>query len=158
MTKNSIVKCEKGLTLIEVLASLVILGIVFIGFMNIFPQMTVFNKKTETKLDTMNLARQEIVIIKSLGLELPFSSDQVTSLGVPEVILNSSDTFEIKYDKAGYEYHVAFSKNPDLGIEENTNNIALHKVHLQMFVDNNQLSSETYGYLEIVGKEEVGGS
>ena len=53
-------KTEKGLTLVEVLAALVILGIVFIGIMTVFPQMTTFNAKTEVKLDTMNLARQEM--------------------------------------------------------------------------------------------------
>lgn len=54
---------EKGLTLVEVLASLVILGILFVGIMTIFPQMTLFNEKTEAKLDTMNLARQEMAAI-----------------------------------------------------------------------------------------------
>lgn len=54
---------EKGLTLVEVLAALVILGIVFVGIMTIFPQMTLFNQKTEAKLDTMNLARQEMATI-----------------------------------------------------------------------------------------------
>jgi prepilin-type N-terminal cleavage/methylation domain-containing protein len=57
------VKNEKGLTLVEVLAALVILGIMFVGIMTIFPQMTLFNAKTETKLDTMNLARQEMAKI-----------------------------------------------------------------------------------------------
>ena len=51
---------DKGLSLVEVLAAVVILGILFVGIMSIFPQMTLFNAKTETKLDTMNLARQEM--------------------------------------------------------------------------------------------------
>ena len=54
---------EKGLTLVEVLAAVVILSIVFVGIMTIFPQMTLFNNKTEAKLDTMNLARQEMASI-----------------------------------------------------------------------------------------------
>ena len=45
------------MTLVEILAALVILGIVFVGFMTVFPQMTNFNEKTETKLETMNAAR-----------------------------------------------------------------------------------------------------
>lgn len=61
-------KNEKGLTLVEVLAALVILGIVFVGIMTIFPQMTLFNAKTETKLDTMNLARQEMAKITDASL------------------------------------------------------------------------------------------
>ena len=56
-------KLQQGLTLVEVLAALVILGIVFVGIMTVFPQMTLFNNKTEAKLDTMNLARQEMALI-----------------------------------------------------------------------------------------------
>ena len=59
------IKDEKGLTLIEVLAALVILSIAFIGIMTIFPQMTLFNQITAAKLDTMNLARQEIAKVVS---------------------------------------------------------------------------------------------
>ena len=54
---------DRGLTLVEVLAAVVILGILFVGIMSIFPQMTLFNAKTETKLDTMNLAKQEMASI-----------------------------------------------------------------------------------------------
>ena len=73
MGKPKLERCkgESGLTLVEVLAALVILGIVFIGFMMIFPQMTMFNKRTETKLETMNLADKKwrtskvLMILKS---------------------------------------------------------------------------------------------
>lgn len=59
---------EKGLTLVEVLAAIVILSILFVGIMTIFPQMTLFNAKTEAKLDTMNLARQEMAKINDANL------------------------------------------------------------------------------------------
>lgn len=58
---------DKGLSLVEVLAAVVILGILFLGIMSIFPQMTLFNAKTETKLDTMNLARQEMAEMTMSG-------------------------------------------------------------------------------------------
>lgn len=58
---------DRGMTLVEILAALVILGILFIGIMSIFPQMTLFNAKTETKLDTMNLARQEMAELAVAG-------------------------------------------------------------------------------------------
>ncbi|MFC7364702.1 MULTISPECIES: type IV pilus modification PilV family protein [Bhargavaea] len=70
---------EKGLTLVEILATLVILGIVFIGIMTLFPQMTLFNERTEVKLDTMNVARQETSFIKSIPLELEWEKvDEMT--------------------------------------------------------------------------------
>jgi prepilin-type N-terminal cleavage/methylation domain-containing protein len=162
LKEKSHVKCEEGLTLIEVLASLVILGIVFIGFMNIFPQMTVFNQKTETKLNTMNLAKQEIVEIKSIPkLSLPFSLEQLSTLDTKntlKLIHDVEKAFKIEYVKNDYKYQVEFNKDDALckksALEpcENTNNIALHKVHVQIFAEDTQLSSETYGYLEISNK------
>lgn len=81
--KRYAVKNEQGLTLVEVLAALVILGIFFIGILTILPQMTLFNARTETKLDTMNLARQEMAIILSSdewNKQLETSADDPTSL------------------------------------------------------------------------------
>lgn len=61
--KKDLASKESGMTLIEVLAAMVILGILFSGLVSVFPQMTLFNKVTETKLDTMNIARQEIASV-----------------------------------------------------------------------------------------------
>lgn len=61
MRKQRSLQSQKGLTLVEVLAALVILGIFFVGFMTVLPQMTNFNAKTEDKLKTMNLAKKELV-------------------------------------------------------------------------------------------------
>jgi prepilin-type N-terminal cleavage/methylation domain-containing protein len=66
---------EKGLTLVEILATLVILGIVFIGIMTLFPQMTLFNERTEVKLDTMNVARQETSVLKTIPLSVKWEKD-----------------------------------------------------------------------------------
>ncbi|WP_343034995.1 prepilin-type N-terminal cleavage/methylation domain-containing protein [Sporosarcina jiandibaonis] len=160
--KSSHAECEKGLTLIEVLASLVILGIVFIGFMNIFPQMTVFNKKTETKLDTMNLAKQEIVEIKSYELSDPLSFEQILKFNpiASEVISEDSDDIEIEYEKNDYKYRITINnenalKDEDGDSEIKSKNIGLYKVHIQILTDGEQLSSETYGYLEIVNNDKT---
>ena len=64
---------DKGMTLVEILAALVILGIVFIGFMSVFPQMTLVNEKTVKKLETMNLAKKELV-------ELQMTPDKLSDM------------------------------------------------------------------------------
>lgn len=88
---------EKGLTLVEVLAALVILGILFVGIMTIFPQMTLFNEKTEAKLDTMNLARQEMAAIVTPDPPLNWvgerdvidpTSYKSFEMRIPEVMVN----------------------------------------------------------------------
>lgn len=97
-------KTEKGLTLVEVLAALVILGIVFVGVMTVFPQMTTFNAKTEVKLDTMHLARQEMAsILHASKWEkiLETSATDPTSLE-PEFLssaLIDKELMELNYSK-----------------------------------------------------------
>lgn len=87
----------KGLTLVEVLAALVILGILFTGIMTVFPQMTIFNSKTEAKLDTMNIAREEMAKIVTPGSSLrwvgkrdavayPVKKYQTFAQRIPEVM------------------------------------------------------------------------
>lgn len=168
MGKNN---TQKGLTLVEVLAALVILGIVFVGFMTVFPQMTLFNAKTETKLDTMNLAREEMNKIVNID---EWNEVNIINNSESKVILNpfystlvdTSDPntwFEEQQNDDGSitvkEYNRYLLKNnlyndytfelliyiePDL---EGT--ISLHKTILRVRTSNEKVSSETYGYIEV---------
>jgi len=148
---------ESGLTLIEILAALVILGIVFIGFMSIFPQMTTFNKVTETKLKTMNIARQELADIQSNLFISPLDDTEILSkIGEnPELYTSPSspgETIGVRYDKDGYSFQSDFWISADLKSEENSKSFILHKVHVKVIVDGN-INSETYGYIK--AKEEA---
>ncbi|KOF11781.1 hypothetical protein AC739_02910 [Planococcus glaciei] len=91
------IKNEKGLTLVEVLAALIILGIMFVGIMTIFPQMTLFNAKTEAKLDTMNLARQEVAnIVKADKWKKLLVSSAVTpDTGIPDYLTQTKMASEL---------------------------------------------------------------
>lgn len=52
---------EEGITLIEVVASIVILSFIVISFMNFFPQMGKSNIQTGEKQQAINLARSELL-------------------------------------------------------------------------------------------------
>lgn len=145
---------ERGMTLIEILAAITILSIIFISFMLLFPQMTSFNSRTETKLITMNLAKQELAQIQSLHFNWPPTSDQLM-----EININYTETTNpppptgikrLKYQKKEYQYLLDMYINPDLENEGRVDSIALHKVHLQIFSKGNVIS-ETYGYIEVRG-------
>ena len=163
-------KNENGLTLVEVLAALVILGILFVGIMTIFPQMTLFNARTETKLDTMNLARQEMAEItdaeKWVGSRDPMdpsiteefeekASEEMAELGYTLDAVNSDPLYE-RYKKIGdylYEADIYLQCEPYLA-EQQTEAIPcddpqldqLHKIHLKVY-DGDRLSSETFSYI-----------
>lgn len=131
---------EKGLTLVEVLAALTILGIVIVGFMYIFPQMTAFNAKTEAKLTTMNLAKRELAEIKNLPN--PFE-DYVPT------IINDNGKPIIRYRKENqsYQFEIDYYETPELEgyIYEST--IKLMKIHVKV-KSGNAIVSETFGYIK----------
>ena len=153
----------------EVLAALVILGIIFIGVMLIFPQMTLFNAKTETKLDTMNLANQEMTVIENpdnwVNLLNPNYLTESTITGKMETIdykkdLESVNPDYIRYHKIdAYLYEVDFYLQCEpfspgnIGEETEVTGqcaesepIKLYKVHLKVY-DDTKVSSETFSYI-----------
>ena len=150
---------EGGMTLVEVLAALVILGIVFIGFMMIFPQMTTFNMKTGTKLETMNIARQEIVEIQdSLAFKNTFDEAGIKAIiqGIEpagERVVKSTSTqnniITISYTKSKHDYEIDVFTNQDLP-KSQAGNSFLNKVHLKVMVAG-KFNSETFGYIENIG-------
>lgn len=167
-------KTEKGLTLVEVLAALVILGIVFVGIMTIFPQMTLFNNKTEAKLDTMNLARQEMANMTNtdwLGdfegtkseIDASFNElveNKMASLGYSK---ESETTDFIRFQKRSeYTYEVDLWKSCTEFVDEagteneclfnSTTQVRLHQSHLKLYKEE-LLSSETFSYLKFRNEE-----
>jgi len=153
-----------GLTLIEVLAALVILGIVFIGIMSVFPQMSVFNEKTGSKLNTMNLARQEMSeftkddVLYTHGFPVEneeltlFIEDKLELLFPTEIISENEplndDFIDYKLVKDGINYHYQILNNPDIGSGSSAE-ISLYRVILSVRSESNTPVSKTYGYLEI---------
>lgn len=161
---------DKGLSLVEVLAAVVILGILFIGIMSIFPQMTLFNAKTETKLDTMNLARQEMAhIVGTTGwvgkrdIADPSIYENFTTVanvkmpaaGYAEIAPNADFIRYEKMDGYRYEADVYLACQPFLEESENSLKCSdptlaqLHKVHLKVY-EGSRMSSETYSYIKFV--------
>ncbi|GKV54432.1 hypothetical protein NCCP2222_03790 [Sporosarcina sp. NCCP-2222] len=128
---------ERGVTLVELLASLVILGIVFVGFMTVFPQMTNFNEKTGSKLETMNLARSKL--------------EEIKDMGIPAECKGIIDRCEISDDNVeGYKVTIQYKMTPDLKKEgEPTEQVALYQVHIKFFRPGheNKPVSETFGYV-----------
>ncbi|PSL35154.1 hypothetical protein B0H99_10856 [Planomicrobium soli] len=143
----------------EVLAAIVILSIIFVGIMTIFPQMTQFNAKTGTKLDTMNLARHEVAEVVAGDkwnsllvpdyLAITKISQEMTALGYQ---LKTTNPDFLRFEKQGdyrYETDIYLKCQTDsatLTQCEVTDKIKLYKVHLKVY-GGSQLSSETYSYI-----------
>lgn len=104
-------KLQQGLTLVEVLAALVILGIVFVGIMTVFPQMTLFNNKTEAKLDTMNLARQEMAVITQASKWEKILDPEAIDPFLREASWLKTDTISTAFTNLGYNLNDAESQD-----------------------------------------------
>lgn len=166
---------DRGLTLVEILAAVVILGILFIGIMSIFPQMTLFNAKTETKLDTMNLARQEMALISGesgwvgkRNISDPSIYEdfktvltvKMPAAGYAEITAN---TDFIRFEKVdGYRYEADIYLNCQPFLKEDENSLKcndpslsqLHKIHLKVY-DEGRISSQTFSYIKFVVEKKV---
>lgn len=153
---RTVLRNNKGLTLVEILATLALIGIVFVGVMSIFPQMSLFNEKTYTKLDTMNLARQEINEMKALTfvgtpLEIrqKFETEPLMAYS-PNPALNettaSGETIHyFEKTTSTYRYELRFYEDPKFSGEASIGK--LYQVHLTVKTDQ-AFNSETFGYIE----------
>jgi len=96
---KKILKAEKGLTLIEVLASTVLITIVLVSFLTIFAQGAKTNMTSENTMDSTYLAQKEmesiIALAKSPLGETP-KSKMDNRYGTGTL---SSDNKWIKYEK-----------------------------------------------------------
>lgn len=154
---KSILLNNKGLTLVEILATLALIGIVFVGVMSIFPQMSLFNEKTYTKLDTMNLARQEISEMKALTftgtpveIRQKFVADPLMAYS-PKPLLNETapggETIHYFEKTNGtYRYELRFYEAPKFTGEAPLGK--LYQVHLTVKTGQ-AFNSETFAYIEV---------
>lgn len=127
----------------EILASLVILGIVFVAFMTIFPQMTLFNSRTEAKLETMNEAR---VILEEYReekwKEKTLAPSRFTAQG------DWWKETEPKNPNATILIKKLPDEGPPLGQELKPGMTRLHKITIEVN-DKGKLSSRSFGYIQV---------
>ncbi|MGG0644525.1 type II secretion system protein [Sporosarcina gallistercoris] len=141
------IKCktteESGLTLVEILASLVILGIVFVAFMTIFPQMTLFNNRTETKLETMNEARVVLEEYRKVKWKIADLSDNR--------FISDGDWWTERRDSKTVTI-IKIKKTPDegpkLGETLKSGVVRLHRIQVYV-LKNDRIISESFGYIQV---------
>lgn len=139
-------KNERGFTLVEILASLTILGIVFISFMTIFPQMVNVNDRTETKLQTMNIARKELVDLKRNSTVLNASTKTKDSLGPDDYeiysIERSDYVLEVECHNVGNQTCSGVEKIEPVRVK------SLYRINIKILKEK-KVISETFGYIEL---------
>ncbi|WP_187118816.1 type IV pilus modification PilV family protein [Bacillus marasmi] len=147
-----IIRSQKGVTLIEVIASITILSIVFISIINFFPQMGLMNTQNEEKIEGVNYTKQLLVKWKN--------SEEVREL-VPDKLENLAKT---KENSSDYIYYDDVLKNEDyitFKTTRNNLNIEIHiyttdelntssgayQIHVLAKDKRGNLMSESFGYV-----------
>lgn len=146
-------KCQKGLTLIEVVASIVILSIVLILAISIFSQMVKTNSNSKENLETASIGKEILVEMKKIKFtsihNKPISEINKTfPIKVTSIEANTIQNIEYLSLIGTYQYF-----NNDYGItihiskeiEENTKNYRRMKINIKN--SRNNISSTIHGYL-----------
>lgn len=144
---HTILRKEKGLTLLEVLLSILLLTIILVTVMNFFPQMGLMNKQNETKQQAINLAKKELLDWQKKGPQLKSFLLNPTSSILPGYNPNyePSDTnfYYFTYEKDNLDVVIKIKKEPDL----KTNPSKAHLIHIKLLNERKNTISETYGYI-----------
>ncbi|MGG3560463.1 prepilin-type N-terminal cleavage/methylation domain-containing protein [Neobacillus rhizosphaerae] len=136
-------RSQKGLTLVEILVSIVLLAIILTSFISFFTQSALFTKNNDQKLDTMQTAQKivnlvEIEITKQDLIDnfIINTSEQVikTPLTKTEIEGLIDDTIDPRYDVT-----VEISKN-------SSQNLIMFKIIVQDPTSAGN-KSETYTYI-----------
>ncbi|RBP02734.1 pilin/secretion family protein with methylation motif [Rossellomorea aquimaris] len=138
MTQN-----EKGITLLEVLLSMVILSIVLLTIVNFFPQMGRMNTYNGEKMKAVNVARGELAAWKeSDSLDTPpshYIKNEGTDPHHYHYFTSTIDGFKVK---------VTIDKQSDLDTTGSPSPTKAHQLLIQVLEDQ-KIVSETYGYIMV---------
>ncbi|WP_378153104.1 type IV pilus modification PilV family protein [Chungangia koreensis] len=147
------VKKSNGFTLIEVLASIVILSIVIVSFLSFFPQMSLFNEKTKDNLDAVTIAKELLVemklveytdIIDNNNLVLP--TDPSTEL-LTDSLQSSSEFLVLSGTYREKNITVTINRTEETYLGSNLNK---HEMRIEIFesLDDLNPSSTIFGYIK----------
>lgn len=133
---------EKGLTLIEVLASIVLLYIVIVSFLSLFPQITLFNNVTEKNLQAAAVAKEVRVLVKEQDIDFstPTLNGKLSSLS-PTTTENDI-VFTGLYNS--FYVNIIIDKSK---IEVSGEVQDLYQMKISVMNDTNKEISYTYGYI-----------
>lgn len=142
---------QNGLTLLEVLISIVILSIILTSFAGFFSQSALFVKKNEEKLSTSQTAQQIVNLI-----EVTFTQNKLATINGCESLtcnLVAGELSSILGEPISSTYNISaefekFEENLTDSTGKSAGKITLVKVKLMVVdPDDHESSSETYTYI-----------
>jgi len=156
------IKNNKGISLIEILLSIVILGILIASLITFFPQASQSTNETDKKLTSINIAKEWLVqaqnstevksflnnMVNQPNSSIVYSITNMDYQGLPLVSINHDAQYgELVLKEENYFVHLTISSTPeDL---KNIGKTRLYKIHVHIYDEKNKLKSNIYGYLTL---------
>lgn len=134
---------EKGLTLLEVLLSMVILSIILVSVMSFFPQVGALNAKNESKSNGIQSAKELLIDWKGSSELKIFLKNPVELNRPTEYSSEDSEFYFFKTTINGYVGDIQIKKTPDLS----SGTGKPYRIYVKISDDKNLKISDTYGYV-----------
>jgi len=144
---------DKGISLIEILISIVLLSILITSFLTFFPQVSSFNQKTDERLTSVTLAKSWLVQAQNSESTLykqlinltdnPSASINTSDLDLLTNINRNSDVIELIFKENNYFIHLYLYYREETLKGANT----LYKIRIDVFDEQDKLNSHIYGYI-----------
>jgi prepilin-type N-terminal cleavage/methylation domain-containing protein len=135
---------EKGLTLVEVLISIVILSIILLSFMRFFPQMGYLNKQNEDKTQAINSAKEILIDWQNSNDVKDFLNDPALG-NLPGYTSEDSSYYYCETTKGSFKVKIKIKKTSDL----NSVPTEARFIQVQLLNNSGSIVSETYGYIRL---------
>ncbi|MFC4800979.1 prepilin-type N-terminal cleavage/methylation domain-containing protein [Neobacillus sp. GCM10023253] len=150
-----LLKNEKGLTLLEVLISIVLLSMVLLTTMSFFPQMGLVNKQNEEKTQAINSAKEVLINWQeSTVVKTYLASDNQTAGFTPAYVDEKVNyTFFSSTKYTGYYYFETTKNNynAQIKIKKSPNKSSsisyVHQIIVQLINKRGNVVAETFGYV-----------
>lgn len=140
---------QAGLTLLEVLASIVIVGLIVTTFFGFFSQSMLFSTKNEEDLQAINIARKVLVVVQEA---------KASDLNQLNNAMKSK--IGIKNDESSLSYYIEDKKNNKYYVKVKSISEATYSltpISVQVCTtpcdDVNAKITETFGYIKGVAHE-----
>ena len=137
-------KNNSGFTLIEILASVVLLTVVLSMFLSIFPQMANMNNRTGDNLDAANVGKELLVKYKNYKT----SPDNVFKTTVTNALPPTNTSIEPKistYIYENFDIVVTIYPKADANVQGSAQSLYLMKIEV---MNGNNTLTTTHGYLK----------
>ncbi|MCA1055242.1 prepilin-type N-terminal cleavage/methylation domain-containing protein [Rossellomorea aquimaris] len=146
------VRNEKGVTLVEILAAVTILSIILVSIFNLFPQIGMMNQQNAMKLKGMNTAKGVLVEwsnredVKSFVLSSGTGSPPD---GYQSAESDGKDYYLFTIEEASVDKLIKINKSPTLDNDAGKT----YLIQVELKDKKGRLVSETFGYVSLEGEQ-----